>query len=171
MRKVRYAVAMSLDGYIAGPEGESDWIVMDPEIDFQELTAGFDTVLLGRRSWEAARRHEGGFAMPGMEIHVFSRTLRSEDCPGAELSDDAAATVRELKQADCRDIWLFGGGSLFRSLLEADLVDSVEVAVIPVLLGGGVPFLLEPASRTRLHLVGHRVYGKTGTVSLEYATR
>lgn len=171
MREVRYAVAMSLDGYIAGPEGESDWIVMDPEIDFEELIAGFDTVLLGRRSWEVARRHEGGFAMPGMEVHVFSRTLRPEDCPGAALSDDAAATVRELKRSDGKDIWLFGGGSLFRSLLEAGLVDAVEVAVVPVLLGGGVPLLPPPAKRAELRLVRQRIYEKTGTVSLEYAIR
>lgn len=171
MRKVRYAVAASLDGYIAGPNGEYDWIVMDPDIDFEELTAGFDTVLMGRKTWEMTRRHGGGLDMPGMEIHVFSRTLRSNDCPGAPVSDDAVAKVRELKRADGGDIWLFGGGALFRSLLQASLVNTVEVALIPVLLGAGVPLLPAPASRTSLRLVRHRVYEKTGTVSLEYAAR
>jgi dihydrofolate reductase len=67
-----------------------------------------------------------------------------------------------------RDIWLFGGGTLFRSLLEAGLVDTVEVAVIPVLLGEGVPLLPPTAKQVSLKLTGHRVY-KTGIVLLEYA--
>jgi dihydrofolate reductase len=169
MRRVRLSVAMSLDGYIAGPKGESDWIVMDPDIDFGSLMASFDTILLGRKTYEVTRG-QGGGGMPGMKVYVISRTLRQADCPGVIVSDNPAETVAALKGAEGKDIWLFGGGSLFRSLLELGLVDSVEVAVIPVLLGGGLPLLPHPASRWRLHLVKHRIYGKTGTVSLEYAT-
>jgi dihydrofolate reductase len=168
MRQVRYSVAMSLDGYIAGPKGESDWIVMDPEIDFNSLVAQFDTVLLGRKTYEATKQYRGG-GMPGMQPYVFSRTLRPADCPGAIVSDNPKQTLRTLKMQDGKDIWLFGGGSLFRSLLELKLVDSVEVAVIPVLLGGGIPLLPHPAKQAKLKLLNHRVYKKTGTVSLEYA--
>ncbi|HEU0076280.1 MAG TPA: dihydrofolate reductase family protein [Longimicrobiaceae bacterium] len=168
MRRVRFSVAMSLDGYIAGPGGESDWIVMDPDIDFGALMRGFDTVLLGRNTYEATRQMGGG-GMPGMRTYVFSRTLRQADCPGVVVSDDPAATVASLKAGGGKDIWLFGGGSLFRGLLGLGLVDAVEVAVIPVLLGGGVPLLPPPAKQAGLRLVKHRVYEKTGTVSLEYA--
>jgi dihydrofolate reductase len=128
---------MSLNGYIAGPKGESDWIVMDPDIDFQALFDAFDTVLLGRKTYEATRQPESGAEMPGIDTYVFSRTLRPADCPGVILSDDPNATLTTLKAKAGKDIWLFGGGSLFRSLLELGLVDSVEVAIIPVLLGGG----------------------------------
>ena len=169
MRRVRLSVAMSLDGYIAGPNGESDWIVMDPDIDFGSLMGSFDTVLLGRKTYEVTRR-QGGGGMPGMKVYVFSRTLRQADCPGVIVSDHPAETVAALKAAEGKDIWLFGGGALFRSLLELGLVDSVEVAVIPVLLGGGLPLLPSPASRSTLRLVNHRIYPKTGTVLLEYAT-
>ena len=171
MRRVRFSVAMSLDGYIAGPKGESDWIIMDPEIDFGALMDAFDTILLGRKTYEVTRGQGGGGGVPGMKVYVFSRTLRPADCPGVVVSDDPAGTVAALKQVgEGKDIWLFGGGSLFRSLLELGLVDSVEVAVIPVLLGGGVPLLPHPVARSRLRLVKHRIYQKTGTVSLEYAT-
>ena len=169
MKRIRYSVAMSLDGYIAGPKGESDWIVIDPEIDFHALFGTFDTILLGRKTYEVTRQPGGGGGMPGMKTYVFSRTLNPADCPGVTVSDDPKGTLTTLQAKGGKDIWLFGGGSLFRSLLELGLVDSVEVAIIPVLLGAGVSFLAEPAIRAKLKLVNHRVYKKTGTVSLEYA--
>ncbi len=167
MRPVCYSVACSLDGFIAGPNGEFDWIPMDPEIDFAALFAQFDTLLLGRKSWEAARQ-QGGAGMPGMKSYVFSTTLRAEDCPGAVLSRDPATTVAELKRQPGKAIWLFGGGSLFRSLLELELVDQVQVGLVPVLLGAGLPLVEHPARLARLRLTKHRVYEKTGTVLLDY---
>ena len=80
-----------------------------------------------------------------MQAYVFSRTLRQADCPGVIVSDKPAETLASLKALPGKDIWLFGGGSLFRSLLELGLVDAVEVAVIPVLLGGGLSLLPSPA--------------------------
>jgi dihydrofolate reductase len=169
MRRVRYSVAMSLDGYIAGPKGEADWIVMDPEIDFKSFMGSFDTVLTGRKTFEAARKqHKGGGGMPGMTSIVFSRTLKAKDCPGAILSDDPKSTIAELKTKPGKDIWLFGGGGLFGSLLELGLVDRVELGVIPVLLGGGIPLLPETKTRSKLKLISNRTYAKTGTAWLEY---
>lgn len=166
MRRVVYSVAMSLDGYVAGPNGEADWIVMDPEFDFAALMARFDTVLMGRKTYEAARAQGGGGAMPGVTSVVVSRTLNPADHPGVTVT--GAGAVAKLRKAAGKDIWLFGGGSLFRSLLDLGQVDAVEVAVIPVLLGGGVP-LLPPGARATLKLVGSRALQATGTVCLEYA--
>jgi len=168
MRPVCYSVASSLDGYIAGPNGEADWIVMDPEIDFKQLFARFDTVLLGRKSFEAARQQGGGGGIPGMKSYVFSTTLRPADCPGATLSSDLRETVRALKQQPGKAIWLFGGGGLFRSLLELGLVDQVQVGIIPVLLGDGLPLVEHPTKLAPLELTKHRVYEKTGIVMLDY---
>ncbi len=168
MKRVRFSVAVSLDGYIAGPNGEYDWIVMDPDIDFGALMGAFDTVLLGRKTYEATRQ-QGGGGMPGMQAYVFSHTLRQEDCPEVTVSSTLRETVADLKRSDGKDMWLFGGGELFRSMLELRLVDSVELAVIPVLLGGGIPLLPHPAKQIKLRLVNSRIYPKTGTVSLEYA--
>ena len=168
MRKVVYGGAMSLDGYIAGPNGEHDWILMDPDIDFAALMDRFDTFLVGRKTFEAMQRMGGtGPATPGIRHIVFSRTLAAKDC-AYPVSDDAERTVAELRQGPGLDIALFGGGELFRSLLAADLVDEVSVSLIPVLLGGGTPLLPPPAGRARLRLKTQRVYEKTGTIGLEY---
>jgi dihydrofolate reductase len=170
MRRIRYAVAMSLDGYIAGPNGEADWIIMDPEIDFRALFARFDTFLLGRRTFEMMAG-QGSGETPGMKTFVFSRTLRQEDHPGARIiSENAEEFVAGLRAQAGKDIWLFGGGLLFSSLLKAKLVDTVEAAIIPVLLGDGVPLLSPPAEQTKLKLTSHKIYG-TGIVSLEYAVQ
>jgi dihydrofolate reductase len=169
MRKVIYGGAMSLDGYIAGPNGEYDWIVTDPEIDFAALMGRFDTFLIGRKTFEAMRRMgTAAPPTPGITSLVFSRTLRPADCPGATLSEDAERVVANLRAKPGKDIALFGGGELFRSLLAAGLVDEVNVSVVPVLLGGGIPLLPSPAGRARLRLRTQRVYQATGTVGLEY---
>ena len=169
-RRIRYQVAASLDGYIAGPNGEADWIIMDPDIDFGELFNQFDTFLMGRGTFENMVRQQGSAAMPGMKVIVFSRTLRQEDYPDVTIvAEPSEKVLSALRKESGKDIWLFGGGSLFRSLLEIRMVDTVEIAVIPVLLGGGIPLLPPPADRTKLKLTGHRVYKNTGIVLLEYA--
>lgn len=104
-----------------------------------------------------------------MQTYVFSRTLRQADCPDAIVSDSPQDRVPALKKRSGKDIWLFGGGSLFRSLLDLGLVDTVEVAVLPVLLGRGLPLLPRRKTRAKLALTTHQVYERTGTVQLEYA--
>lgn len=169
MKRIRYSVAASLDGYIAGPNGEYDWILMDPDIDFDTIYAQFDTILMGRKTYEVTHA-QGGGAMFGMDTYVFSQTLCQTDCPGVTVvSEHAEDTLATIKAKSGKDIWLFGGGSLFHSLLELGIVDSVEVAIIPILLGGGVPLLPGSEKRAELKLTGHEVYQKTGTIMLEYA--
>ena len=171
LRRVRYLVAMSLDGFIAGPNGEADWIIMDPEIDFDPTASQFDTILMGRRTYEVVTGAGGGGSSPGMQVFVFSRTLRQKDHPGVTIVDNPAEVIAELRSKPGKDVWLWGGGSLFRSFAELALVDTVEVGVVPVLLGEGVPLLSAPARRVALRLTGHRLYAKTGIMSLEYAVQ
>lgn len=169
MRRIRYQVACSLDGYIADPEGGFDWIITDPEIDFKALFSQFDTLLMGRRTYEVVAK--GGEAYPGMKVFVFSRTLRQDDHPEVTIvAENVEQRIDEIRSQPGKDIWLFGGGELFRSLLELGCVDTVEPAVIPVLLGGGLPLLPSPAVRRSLSLTGHRVYS-SGIVLLEYAVQ
>jgi dihydrofolate reductase len=170
-RRVRYQVAMSLDGYIAGPNGEADWIIMDDDIDFEALFAQFDTFLIGRKTFETMGSGGTGGGK-GTKTIVFSKTLQPHDHPRVTIvADRIAEVVTALRAEKGKDIWLFGGGSLFRSLLAAGVVDTVEVAIMPVLLGEGTPLLPSPASAATLTLTGHKVYPNTGIVLLEYAVK
>lgn len=168
VRRLRYHVAVSLDGFIAGPNGEYDWIVSDPAIDFEALYREFDTAVMGRRTYEVISAHGSG-AIPGIEVIVFSRTLPAATHPGVRiLIQDPREVVAALKAEPGGDIWLFGGGALFRSLVDAGLVDTVEVAVIPVLLGAGIP-LVPPGPTTTLVLADHKVLPASGIVALSYS--
>jgi dihydrofolate reductase len=151
-KRLRYQVAASLDGFIADPHGGYDWIVADPTIDFGALFKEFDTAVMGRKTYDLVKAQGGNGAMPGLDVVVFSRTLPSTRSPGVRVvSDDPREVVADIKAGKGRDIWLFGGGELFRYLLDAGLVDTVEVAVMPVLLGEGIP-LLPPGVHAKLVL-------------------
>ena len=168
MRRVRYRVAASLDGYIAGPNGEIDWIVHDPDLDFASVFAGFDTALLGRRTYELTLQPGAPPWPPDWRIYVFSRTLNAAEHPAVTvISTDIDRTVADLRGQPGRDIWLFGGGNLFGSLLAAGLVDQIEIAVMPVLLGGGIPLVSTGTPRSRLALT-RSASSPAGIVNLEY---
>lgn len=155
MGRLRYSVAMSLDGFIADEDGGYDWITAEDGIDFAAFLAKIDTLLMGQGTWQILEGQEDGPAMfDGMKLIVVSTTMDPAAYPGIEVVNaDVVARAEALKLDTEKDIWLFGGGVLFRSMLEARLVDRVELGVIPVLLGQGVPVLpgLEMPAKLVLH--------------------
>jgi dihydrofolate reductase len=170
MRRLRYNVAASLDGYIADAREGFDWIPHDDTVDFAGLFARVDTILLGRRTYETVRTQGAPPWSKGTRVYVVSRSLE----PGARdgvtvVRDDPAALASSLRQEQGDgEIWLFGGGQLFATLLAAHQVDAVEVTIVPVLLGAGVPLLGPGADRTPLVLEHTHVY-PTGMVALHYS--
>ncbi|KAI8231047.1 glycoside hydrolase family 2 [Colletotrichum sp. SAR 10_77] len=177
-RKLRYNVATSVDGFIAPPDGSTDWIVMDSNIDFDALYAQFDAFLMGRKTYECM------FAMgeqnplrkqPKENLIVFSRTLKAEDHPSVTVvSKDVIGHVAELKNGEGRDIWLMGGGELAGLCLKAGMLDAVEAAIMPVMLGKGTRMLEEaslmPHGGFKLEMVESRHLDASGIVMCKYNT-
>lgn len=166
MRRIRYQVASSLDGYIATANDAFDWITPEPSFDFEAHMAQFDTLFMGRRTFEIVRSM--GETFPGKHVVVASRSLRQADFPDVEIvSENLKERVLELRSESGLDIWLYGGGKLFAQLLQWGLVDTVELAVIPVLLGGGVPMFPPNGTQHSLILTKHRAY-PSGMLLVEY---
>ena len=170
MRQVRYSVAASLDGFIADANGGYDWIPHDPAVDFVALFDRVDTVLMGRRTFEIVQSHSGPAWKPGTRVYVVSRTLSPHDAPGTIIvRDDPVAVASALRhESGSGEIWLFGGGELFAALLDGRQVDAVEVTIVPVLLGAGVPLVTSGIDRAALALTHSQVY-PSGMVRLSYS--
>ncbi|MGH7647197.1 MAG: dihydrofolate reductase family protein [Gemmatimonadaceae bacterium] len=169
MRRLRYNVAMSLDGYIADAHDAFDWILDDETVDFAALFAHVDTIILGRRSYDVVRAQGELPWKPGTRVFVVSRTLATDSADGVTIvSGDPVAIATSLRrESGDGEIWLFGGGQLFAELLTGNQVDAVEVTIVPVLLGGGVPMLARMPGRAPLALKGTHVY-PSGMVALYY---
>jgi len=164
-----YQVATSTDGYIAGPNGEHDWITMDPSIDFIAQCGQFDTAIMGRATYAKAIAMHGDASLPGLETVVFSRNLSPGSAGGVTIvREDARKVVFEMKRMKGRDIWLFGGGVLAGQLLEAGLIDSIDIAIMPVVLGQGIR-LFDTAMNAKFRAVDQRVLANSGVVVLRYA--
>ena len=163
MRQIVYSFAASLDGYIARPDGSADWIPEDPDIDLATMFKRFDTVLMGRKTYEEAMKSPEAFS--DLELHAFSRTQRAR--PFANRNPVELA--RELLAGSGKDIWLMGGGELAAEFFREDLVDGIQVAVCPVLLGSGIgAFGATGFPERRFRLANHRVYKQSGIAMLDY---
>ena len=169
MRKVILSVAVSLDGFIEGPNGEYDWCFTDQDYGMSGFFKRIDSMFIGRKSYELMQTM-GDEAMPGfpkLTEYVFSTTL-NEVKPGAVLvRGDIDAIVRQIKNQQGKDIWLFGGASLTTLLLNLDLVDEISLAVHPIILGSGKPLFSNIKERTLLTLTDTKTYS-SGLVSLNY---
>ncbi|KAF4334086.1 riboflavin biosynthesis domain protein [Fusarium beomiforme] len=154
MRRLRYNVAASLDGFIASPDGSTDWIVEDSTINFDALYAEFDFFVMGRKTYEVMQNLGGPlFKRQKQEVIVASRTMKQQDFP--DITVIQAGTIDYIRQLKCtegKDIWLMGGGQLAAQCLEANLVDTIEVAIMPVLLGAGINLVSCLPQNKRLYL-------------------
>ncbi|KAL8338254.1 hypothetical protein RB601_006495 [Gaeumannomyces tritici] len=166
MGKLRYNVATSLDGFIARPDGSYDWIPADNSIDFAALYAQFDAFIMGRKTYETMLAQGEQNPLKGRPRDRLA-VVTSAGLAGGPARDvtvlagaaEAAAWVAEAKRRLERDVWLFGGGVLAASLLDEGVVDTIEVAVVPVVLGRGIKMIGgELGSSRRLRLTGSEMF-------------
>jgi dihydrofolate reductase len=170
-RRVRYGVGVSLDGYIARPDGGVDWMWMDPAYDMGAFFKDIDTVILGRRSYDQMVAMSGGAhgGYEGLVNIVYSRTEPAGDRNGVSYtSEDPRKLVARLKSTPGKDIWLGGGGDLARSFLAAGAVDRIDLGVLPILIGSGIPAFPQGFPELKLTLREVKSY-PTGMMTMSFA--
>jgi dihydrofolate reductase len=169
MRKVVLGLAVSLDGFIEGPNGEYDWCFTDQDYGLSAFFKRVDSIFMGRKSYEVAQSSGAGQnPWKGMTTYVFSNSINSVKGKNVKLvSGDAEAQVRAMKEQEGKDIWLFGGAELTTTFLNKGLVDELWLSIHPILLGAGKPLFQNIRDRKNLKLIDHKVFD-SGLVSLTY---
>jgi dihydrofolate reductase len=168
MRKVILSVAVSLDGFIEGPNGEYDWCFMDQDYSLKEFFSRLDTIFVGRKTYEMSAEMEGGPpGFPKFKEYIFSTTLDKVKAGATLIKGDIKREVEKIKKETGKDIWLFGGAELTTSLMNLGLVDELSLGVYPILLGGGKLLFNNLKERIKLALIDSKTYS-TGLVSLTY---
>ena len=169
MRKVILGVAVSLDGFIEGPNGEYDWCFTDQDYGLSDFFKQVDTIFVGRKSYEMSLGLEGGIeGFPTFKEYVFSTTLNKVKEGATLIRGNIHAEVEKIKGEEGKDIWLFGGASLTTSLMNLGLVDELSLAVHPIILGNGKHLFQHIAGRKNLKFLDTKTYS-TGLVSLTYS--
>lgn len=166
MRKVVLGLAISLDGFIEGPNGEYDWCFTDQDYGLTEFSNRIDALVMGRKTFDMTKSYDGPNSWSYAKTYVFSRTMKA--IPGIEvLNGDLIEIMNNLRQQPGKDIWLFGGADLTTQFVNHSLIDEYWLSVHPVLLGAGKPLFQSIRSRKNLTLIENKVYD-SGLVSLKY---
>jgi dihydrofolate reductase len=168
MRKIILSVAVTLDGFIEGPNGEYDWCLTDQDYGMTAFANSIDAIFYGRKSYELMiTMEEGANPFSHIKGYVFSNTLKKVN-PGFELiTGNIQGAVEKMKMSEGKNIWLFGGASLTESLMNAGMVDEISLAIHPILLWAGKPLFSGIQERTKLKLLETRAYS-SGLVSVSY---
>jgi dihydrofolate reductase len=173
MRKIILGVAVSLDGFIEGPNGEYDWCLTDQDYGLSDFFKRVDTLFMGRKTYEMAQSMgEPPPGFPKFKEYIFSTTLVNVKEGAVLIKENIKEEVEKIKNdspasTEGKDIWLFGGAGLTTSLLNLGLVDELSLSVHPIILGGGKPLFNNVNARIQLKLIDTKSYS-TGLVSLTY---
>lgn len=169
MRKIILGLAVSLDGYIEGPNGEYDWCFHDQDYGMSDFFKRIDSLFIGRKTYEMAQSmgDAAGSGFPNLKEYIFSTTLGKVKEGAILIKKNIKKEVEKIKKEKGKDIWLFGGASLTTSLLNLGLVDEIFLAVHPIILGSGKQLFSDIKKRIKLKLVDSKTYS-TGLVSLTY---
>ncbi|MCR8632072.1 dihydrofolate reductase family protein [Paenibacillus radicis (ex Xue et al. 2023)] len=177
-RRIILDLAVTLDGFIEGKNGEVDWCIMDSEIGFINFLNQIDTILYGRKSYDmwgqftpeiedTETEKEMWGLVHSKEKYVFSRTQKGTDTKALFINDNILEEVNKLKNKPGKDIWLYGGASLITTFINLGLVDEFRLSVHPVILGEGKPLFIDIKQRLNLKMVNTRTFS-SGVVQLIY---
>jgi dihydrofolate reductase len=171
VRKLKYVVASSLDGFICREDGSYDAFPTEGDHiqAYFDSLASYDAVLMGRATYEVGLKIGVTSPYPTMQQYVVSSTMSESPDPAVQLvAGDVGGLVRRLKAEPGRDIYLCGGAKLATSLIDEGLVDEIGLKLNPIVLGSGIPFLHKTAEPVDLALTDERRFD-SGVVFLSYS--
>lgn len=177
-RRIILDLAVSLDGFIEGINGETDWCIMDEDMDFIKFLDSVDTILYGRKSYDlwgkfipekdsSDMEREIWNQVHSKKKYVFSKLLTKIDNDVTIINDSIAEVVNKLKKEPGKDIWLYGGAGLITTFMNLGLIDEYRLSVHPVILGAGKSIFNDIKQRQELKLVDTRRFS-SGVVQLCY---
>ena len=169
MRKIVLGVGISLDGYIARPNGAVDFLFMPKDYSMASFFSTVDVAIMGRKTFDVAVKTSGGsFSGSSMATYVFSHSEPTGERSGVTFINESPATfVQQLRKRPGKHIWLMGGGELARDFLRADLVDELCLGIVPVLLGEGIPLFPSSFPQRDFSLVENKTYSR-GLIALKF---
>jgi len=169
MRKVVLSLGISLDGYIARPDGAVDFLYIPKDYSFAPFFATIDVAVMGRKTLDVALKlSRGPFNGYGLMSYVLSRSQLAGKRDGYTVTRQSPpAFIRKLRKQPGKDIWLMGGGELARDFLKADLVDEIHLGILPVLLGEGIPLFPSGFPQREFKLIENKSYSR-GLIALRY---
>jgi len=178
MRRILLDLAVTLDGYIEGENGEVDWCIMEPEMNFADFLRQIDTIFYGRKSYELWGEYSPGKdadqeekelweIIDSKRKYVFSRTQQNTEGKAIYINDNILEEVHKIKSQPGKDIWLYGGASLITTFVNHNLVDEYRLSVHPIILGKGKPLFIDIQQRVGLKLMETKTF-PSGVVQLIY---
>lgn len=173
MRKIKLYIAASIDGFIADKNGSVEWLETLPNPDlldygYYTMYNSIDTTLMGNATYQQVLGFDVPFPYPDKTNFVFTRNSSlTKDENVTFVSDNIVDFVKDLKAKDGKAIWLIGGGQINTILLNADLIDELIIAYMPIVLGEGIPLFSANTALKSFRLLKSETFG-TGVVSLTY---
>ena len=173
-KKIKLYIAVSLDGYIARPDGNLDWLTKYPmptgtEYGYKDLMDSIDTIIMGGKTYRAVLDMD--FEWPYSDKACYIVSHRNTNLTPTKnvkfITENVVETVKALKQQDGKDIWLVGGGQVITLLLNHDLVDEMQICYIPVILGNGIPLFPNQPKESTWKFAGSEAYD-SGIVKITY---
>jgi len=170
MRKIILNIAVSLDGYIEGPNGEYDWCFTDQDYGMTAFYEQTDALFIGRKSYALISDDASAFA--DKEVYVFSDTLTGEYPPNVEIisKGNYKGRIEDIRHQPGKNIWLFGGADLISGFINNNFINEVVVSVHPVILGGGKALFQHITGKIELELIKHEVFS-SGLIQLTYTQK
>ncbi len=172
MKKIKVYIAASLDGYIARPDGELDWLLKYPmptgtEYGYKDLMDSIDMVIIGGRTYREMLCMDIVWPYKNKKTYVVSRNSMETEENIEYITENIIEKISELQDAEGKDIWLVGGGELITMFLNEGLIDELQICYIPIILGAGIPLFSNNPKESNWELIGNTAYD-SGIIKIDY---